>query len=450
MGVAAPRIAPPVPSSSNIAEYEAAATELGITLYPWQKIAARYITARHAKRWKYREVAIVVARQNGKTELLIPRILMGLRDGESILHTAQNRDIPRKTFLKIAALLEARGLFYSIRKANGQEEITAPGGGRYKLIAPRAGVRGETADLVLIDEVREQHDLELMDAMLPTTTARPNSQIIYLSNAGDSESVVLNDLRRRGVDGQEARYAYLEWSASPERALDERAGWAEANPALGYGQLSEDALEYFHLNRPGPSFETEHLCRWVISTQPQAVPRHAWMRLRATLEAPLRPVMGVSMDVSGHRASAVIAWQQTDGTIALRVLADVTGDPIDTDLLGRDLKAAAAKMGVRQAAYDTLTDQDLARHLRNPKPMIGREFANASEHFVRAVDSSRIRWDEADVLTDDLEWTSRKPYAEGGAFLLTKVQADRPVTAALAAVRAVWLAAAPTTQPKVL
>jgi hypothetical protein len=82
--------------------------------------------------------------------------------------------------------------------------------------------------------------------------------------------------------------------------------------------------------------------------------------------------------------------------------------------------------------------------------MIGREFANASEHFVRAVDSSRIRWDEADVLTDDLEWTSRKPYAEGGAFLLTKVQADRPVTAALAAVRAVWLAAAPTTQPKVL
>jgi hypothetical protein len=156
------------------------------------------------------------------------------------------------------------------------------------------------------------------------------------------------------------------------------------------------------------------------------------------------------MDISGQRASAVMAWQQSDGTIALKVIADVTGDPIDTDRYGEELKSVAARLGIRQAAYDTLTDTEIARHLRNAKPMIGREFANASEHFVRSVYASRIRWDESGDLTDDLEWTARKPYSEGGAFMLTKVQPDRPVTAVLAAVRAVWLASAPKIEPRVL
>ena len=149
-------------------------------------------------RWAFREVCIVVARQNGKSELLVPLIVMHLRRGSHILHTAQNRDLPRKTFLRVAALIGGDADTLSVRRANGQEEIITASGGRYKVVAPNGSSRGESADLVLIDEVREQHDQDLMDAMLPTITARPNAQVIYLSNAGDDESVVLNDLRRRG------------------------------------------------------------------------------------------------------------------------------------------------------------------------------------------------------------------------------------------------------------
>lgn len=452
VGAATPRLGPPVPAKSRIVDYEAAAAQLGLNLWPWQKHAARYLTALDGERWQFREVAIVVARQNGKTELLIPLIRMGLDDGEAILHTAQNRDLPRQTFLKLAALLEKQNKErYYIRKANGQEEILdRESGGRYKLIAPNASSRGESADRVLIDEVREQHDLELMDAMLPTTTASPNAQVVYLSNAGDSDSVVLNDLRRRGMEAQEARFAYLEWSSDPLRALDDREGWAEANPALGHGRLTEESLAYWYANRPGPSFETENLCRWVISSKPRAVSVPQWERLRATCEKPTRPVLGISMDNSGRRASAVMAWLQSDGTIGLEVVADVTGEPIDVDRFGKDLRTLAAKLGTRQVAYDSLTDGDVARYLRNAKALTGREWATASEAFARSVDGSRIRWENADALTDDLEWTARKPYAEGRAFLLTKAQADRPVTAVFAAARAVWLATDPKPEPRVL
>jgi len=446
-GHTAPRIAPPMPARSLIREYDAAAKELGIKLMPWQRIAARYITGRSRSRWTFREVVVVVARQNGKTELLIPRILLGLRRGESILHTAQNRDLPRQTFLRIARLVAGLPEIESIRKANGQEEILAANGGRYKLVAPNSNVRGESADLVLLDEVREQHDQEVMDAILPTITARRNAQVVYLSNAGDDDSLVLNDLRRR--KDSDKRLAYLEWSASPDRALDDREGWAEANPGLGI-TIEIETLEYNFANRPPTSFETEHLCRWVVTTQPRLVADIAWQRARGLVETPLRPMLAISMDPSGTRASAAIAWHQTDGTVGLRVVAEVTGAPINVDRLGPDLRQAALKLGAVSIAFDPWTDADLARHFSNAKPLTGRDYANASENFVRMIESGRLRWADADQVSSDLAWTARKPH-ESGAWQAVKARDDRPITAALAAIRAVWLASGPKPPiPKVM
>jgi len=453
-------VSPPIPAKSLASEYEAAATDLGITLMPWQKLAARYMTGLRVHRgrprkdahpeWAFRECCIVVARQNGKSELLVPRIVMGLRSGEHILHTAQNRDLPRKTFLRVAALIAADPDTISVRKANGQEEIITSAGGRYKVVAPNGSSRGESADLVLIDEVREQHDQDLMDAMLPTITARPNAQVIYLSNAGDDESVVLNDLRRRGTDDPDPRLAYLEWSADEKRSLDDRAGWAEANPGLGE-VVQVETLEYFRKNRPPNSFETEHLCRWVTTMRPKLVPDARWQAARGEVGTSIRPAMAVSMDVSGTRASAVIAWQQSDGSVAIRVVADVVGNPIDVDVLGPELRQLALRLGATKGiAFDPWTDSDLARHLKDAKPLAGRDFANASENFVRVVESGRLRWEEAEEVTSDLGWTSRKA-RENGAWDAVKARDDRPITAALAAVRAVWLASGPKPSvPKVL
>ena len=442
-GIAAPRIAPPVPARSLLKEFEAQAKGSDIKLMPWQQIAARYLTAMDGKRWRYRDVAIIVARQNGKTSLLLPRILLGLSQGERILHTAQNRELPRETFNAVAALIVGQPDVLEIRMANGQQMIRMANGARYTLVAPRPGVRGHAVDTVILDEVREQRSFDLLAGIKPTLTASKNPQVIYLSNAGDSDSVVLNDLRRR-ADNDPA-LAYLEWSAGPDRAVDDRAGWAEANPALGI-TIQPDTLEDMYRSLPRPVFETEHLCRWVISTQPRLVPEHAWLRLQGDVSKPLRPAMGISMDNSGKRASAVITWQQNDGTIALRVIADVHGDPIDTDRLGKDLRNEAIKLGVTQVAYDPWDTADLARHFDNAKAMNGREYANASENFARVIDSGRLRWNGADQLTDDLEWTARRPH-ESGAWMAVKAKEDRPITASLAAVRAVWLASGPAKGP---
>lgn len=450
-GATRPRLAPPEPITTPVLqEYLAAAAKLRIELVPWQRVAARYMIATQGKRWRWPEVCIVVARQNGKTKLLLPRVLMGLERGESILHTAQNRKLPGKTFREIASAVltdPVLGATAEVRKANGQEEVRLPGGGRYFLVAPTPGAaRGETADLVLIDEVREQQDQDLMDAILPTITARPGAQVIYLSNAGDEDSVILNELKRRGEQG-DGRLAYLEWSAGPERGLDDVAGWAEANPMLGYG-MNLATLEGFRRSRPPTSFETEHLCRWVQSMLPGFLPPELWERQHAGrgttphLEHPARPTMAVALDASGRRASVCLAWMQTDGSIALRLTDDLNAEGgLDIDRMGRDLRDAATRAKVRAVGHDPETEAELIKYQRQSTPVIGRAFTAASQTFVQAVQAGRLRWeDDTGALTADLAWTARRIDADDGTFFAVKAKPDRPITAILAAIRAVSLA----------
>lgn len=440
-GRASPRLSPPVPANGLIEQYRDAAKVLEIDLMPWQEIAARYLTARSGERWTFRSVCVVVARQNGKTTFLDPRIVMGLRMGRRMIHTAQNRAIPRETFLRVAAALVNDDQVTEIRFANGQEVIKYANGGRYTLVAPNPNVRGNAVDDIFIDEVRQQKNFELIAALKPTMTAAKDPQIVYLSNAGDESSAVLNDLRARA--DTDRSLAYLEWSASPDRPVDDRAGWAEANPALGT-TIQLDTLEDFFATLPGAEWETEHLCRWVITMAPRIMGDDVWQRAKGWLEKPKRPAMGISVDPSGTRASAAIAWRQSDGTIGVRVIADVHGAPINIDVLGPDLNQRAMRMGATDVVYDPWTDAELAKHFNHAKAVIGREFANNSGTFVSVAEGQRLRWDDAEAVGADLPWTARKAH-ESGAWMAVKAKDDKPITAILAAIRAVGMAAGPIT-----
>jgi hypothetical protein len=436
-----PRVFPAQPRRTDLAAYEYAARSFGIELFPWQVIAADYTMGLkgRGRGWRYPEVAVVVARQNGKTEYLVPRIVDGLFAGERIIHTAQIRTLPRRTFLRVARWLTRyhRAEVAEARYANGQEEIVLVGGGSYSIVAAQRGARGEATDTVIIDEVREFEDFDLIAAIAPTLTASTNPQTIYLSNAGHEASVVLNDLRRRADTDRDL--AYLEWSAAPERPIDDEAGWREANPSP---LVTLDALRRAYEKLPASVFETEHLCRWVISMAPRLVNEAVWLAAGRPLGAPHAPSMGVSVDPSGARASAALAWTQSDGTIALTLAADVTGAPVDVDKLGRELARIAREVRAGEVAYDPWTDQHIARHFPTARAVTGREWANASERFARLVEGGALSWASADAISADLPYTVRKLH-DIGAWHAERADEARPITAALAAIRAVWLAAAP-------
>jgi hypothetical protein len=458
-----PRIAPPTPAVSGMADFEATADAVDITLMPWQRTAARYISALDAAgKPLYREVAVVVGRQNGKTTLLVPLIVQRLLEGRKIMHTAQDRALPREIFDQVCDIMldKYRGELRSKpRRANGTEQVRMRNGGSYRIVAPsRGGARGPANDLVIIDEARELIDFDFIAGAKPTLTVSKHPQMIYLSNAGWDGSVVLNALRRRAES--DPTLAYLEWSAEPELAADDPKGWGQANPALGHeigemGSVLETLnIDYRTALLEGTLsiFETEHLCRWVSTMREKLIDETVWLACKAEiLEAPVRPTMAVSMSPDGKRASAAVAWMRPDLTVGLRLLFNVTGNPIPTAEFGKELQVAAGRLGIRHIGYDPLTDAELAKYFKKPEPISGQKFANGSARFVVLAQGGHLRWADADAVTDDLTWTSRKQDRETGTYQAVRAQDDRSITASLAAIRAVWLASGPKpSTPKVM
>lgn len=433
------------------------AQEIGLELYPWQVINCRYLAAKGPTTWLWHEVATIVARQNGKTtDLELLALTRMVKYGHRVVHSAQNLKLPRESHEILAdlisthypKLLPKRG----IRYAQGQESIRLTNGGYYHITsATKSGARGPSDDLVLIDETREFEDWAFISAIKPTVIARPDGQIAYFSNAGTPESVVLNSLRARA--DSDRSLAYLEWSAAPDLAPDDIKGWLQSNPSIGHNPALLDNLEReYQANMLGNSmevWETEHLCRWAseMGMPPLLMPEDWERQTFADSEHGRYLSMGVKVDPSGVRASAVVAWPQGDG-VGLDVVADVTGDPVDTARFGTDLAALARRLKVRRVVFDPYTDADLARYFREGKPINSSLYVAASEKFVSLALARQLTvTDPGGILAADLRQTVRASN-KNGSYLAVKSSPEVTNTAIEASIRAAWEASTP--RPKVM
>ncbi len=456
LGSPSPRVAPPAPLYHDVEGYRDTAARLDLEPMPWQDTAASYLTATDPDgRFVWREVAIVVARQNGKTTLVKPLILMRLLAGRKIMHIAQVRELPRIMFEQLADALEEvapelfprrRGKIIWPRRGSGSESIVLANGGAYRIAAAiRGSARGHSTDDLIIDELREMDTFDVINAAKPAQRFSDDPQTVYLSNAGTDESVILNSLRTRGGEGDPS-LAYLEWSADPELEASDVRGWLQANPSIGhFPQVMRDLERDYTSATIGGNlagFETESLCRWVRTMRPSLVTPEEWAACAATGPSPRprRQHMAVAMDPDGARASVAVAWQGPDDTCWVTVPADITGAPVHTGSLGAEWRTMAAARHVPKVAFDPMTDAELAKFFKVTKPVTGREFANATANFVSLVKAGRLRWVDAETVGTDLPWSARKEHDESGSYAAVRANDDRPITAVLAAIRAVWLA----------
>ena len=97
-----------MPRISRLSDFETAAKEAGFSPMPHQRIAAAYFNATKRARWLYSEIADIEPRQNGKSSKLVPLITSRLVAGSKVMHTAQNRALPREVFLEVANVMRLR------------------------------------------------------------------------------------------------------------------------------------------------------------------------------------------------------------------------------------------------------------------------------------------------------------------------------------------------------
>jgi hypothetical protein len=346
----------------------------GIELFPWQRwllIHALELNDDDSGSFRFRNIVVLVARQNGKSTLsqvlsLFALYVLGI---DLVLGTAQDLDTAEEVWEGALDIIEETPELAQLAdkpiRVNGKKTIRLLTGERYKVKAAnrRAG-RGLSSDLILLDELREHTSWDAWGAITKTTRARQNPQVWALSNAGDASSLVLRHLRLKahaalddpdgicetadgpmvsseGIDELEELLgddledglAIFEWSAPPGCAIDDRDGWAQANPSLGH-IITERTIASEMATDPEWVFRTEVLCQWSEGSLVGPFPPGTW-EAGTDEESQIAPESRRAwcVDVSHDRSMSYVAVAgfRSDGDPHVEVVAQRAGTAWVTD-----------------------------------------------------------------------------------------------------------------------
>lgn len=317
----------------------------------WQREVLRDAMGLRADgKWAAYEVAIWLARQNGKGWITEAQELFGaymLRE-QKIVHSAHLFDTSREAFNRLCFIIEnsdwLRKRTLKPLRGKGNEAIPltrAAGGGVIEFKARTLhGARGLTGERVTLDEAYAL-TVGHYQAMSPIMATLPNPQITYTSSPPDDKTAMMPEdalapsIRVRGLSGIDPALASFEWSPSEVFDPSDVDVWYDCNPSLGDERAVADGLalideEFLHRQwrvfessgRPG-AFATEHLGLWPDTSGAQwaVIPRSDWLAAvdpESSAEDPVAFAVTVSVD----RAWATItaAGKRTDGLLHVTIV----------------------------------------------------------------------------------------------------------------------------------
>lgn len=312
---------------NHASEVSMVSAAYGVTPDPWSFRVLQGWTAEQANgKWAASQCGLSVPRQNGKNvgtlealELYKLTVL-----GRRILHTAHEVKTTRKTFQRLATLFESRRQFpelaemvQSIRRTNGQEEISLKNGGNIEFIARTSGSgRGYTVDDLVCDEAQELSE-EALAALLPAISAAPsgNPQRIYTGTppGPGMDGGAFTRFRSAALDGAK-RAAWFEWSVEGAVDVSDRAHWAATNPSLGR-RLDVETIEDELAAMSPDTFARERLGMWPVSGDVQVVDPEAWAACASDASPRGRRVFAVDMSPDRGMVAVGVAALWPDGRV---------------------------------------------------------------------------------------------------------------------------------------
>jgi hypothetical protein len=256
---ALPRIAMAPRSFAFSSGYEAIelAESAGLILDDWQKLCLILgLGETTAGKWAAFQVALIVARQNGKGAILEALELFWLfGTGEMLIgHSAHEYRTAMEAFRRVLFLItNSDALRRRVKKvinANGEEGIELLTGQRLRFIARSKGAgRGFTFHKMVWDEAYALNR-EQQDAQLPTMSAVPNPQIWVTSSPPlTSETGEVMFQIRKNALALGSRLTFLDYGLGgsldslEEIDLDDQEAWKLANPAEAVGRITIETME---------------------------------------------------------------------------------------------------------------------------------------------------------------------------------------------------------------
>ena len=436
------------------------ATELGINLMEWQKfVCINGHKVRPDGRWAHSELGLIMARQQGKSTLMMLRILTGMFVwGEGLqLASAHRLTTSLETFRQIVALIESHPKLEKevkkIRWQHGAEEIELFGNRRFVVKAANNAARGlSKPETIHLDELREYKDEDAWSSMRYSMMAAKNPQVWIYSSAGDQHSVILNKLRERALASATTNdpIGWFEWSAEPDAPILLPSGemnwqaFAQANPSLGI-TIHPDNLKAV-INDPPDIVRTEVLAQWV-DTINSAIDAQKWGLCQID-PIPLDPDKETwfGLDLSPDRKfGALVATQKLPGEkFNLVLLHTWSNDYSINDLaVANDIAPYVRKYNVQTVAYSKRTAQAVASRLVPAgipiTDMDGAIYAESCDRWLGAINSHRLQHGGQDELTQQTLSAAKLPYGDG-SWIIGRRASRVAVCAAVASALATYFA----------
>lgn len=436
----------------------------GWTLLPWQKWL--YIHALEKDRcgagFRYDTVVVLIARQNGKSRWLLGLVLWRLfmDDARLVISAAQALAFSERFLAtgveEIERVPALRRRLESFCRTNGKNSVSLKrdGGGRSEWIvqvASRTGARSLTADLVVLDELREHRDWDAWDAFTATTTAVKRSQTVCASNAGDKQSVVLKELRdaaRQRIaagDTDNSSVGLFEWSAPSDADPFDESLWPLANPSLGE-LITVEKLRALSQRPNLNGFKTEHLCQWVEQLETGPFPEGTWEKCLDVDSGPSSDSpISVGIDVSVDRSTAYVAtaYRRDDGLLGVELVARRDGTDWLADWLTAPERSwfdGRVALQARGAPVSSMIDE-----LQDAGLTVvewgGPELAKAFGKFYDRVKSGSIRHRADPAL--DAAVSCAATHFVADTWVIDRKKSAQDAAPLIACIAAAWLANVP-------
>lgn len=289
-------------------------------LLPWQKAELRRWFARNDDgSWANPECGLSVPRQNGKTELLICRIIGGMIFLQECLvytaHQGNTVDEIKRRVLRFFydAEAEIRDLLTSEfdKEPKSFDYVELRNGGRciFRTRTRSAGL-GFTSDALLIDEAQEQNDAQ-EEALRPTISAgkRHNPQVIMVGTppTAGCTGTVFQRARRNILQGKAEQACWQEWSVENITSNDDVDAWYATNPSLGYF-VSERAIQAESVTMSQDSFNKMRLGWYAGLDAKRLFTDDEWNALAVTeVKLPEKPQLAYAVKFAPDRSAVTLA-----------------------------------------------------------------------------------------------------------------------------------------------
>lgn len=223
----------------------------GIQLLEWQKaILYRWMVVEKDEddnwKWVNTDCGLLVPRQNGKSELIIARIIGGMVFlGEALIYTAHSDNTVGEIKRRVQRFFydadtEIRDMlteeFDKEPKSLDYVELRNRGRCVFRTRTRTNGL-GTTNDALLLDEDQEETDAQ-QEALLPTIASgkNQNHQTIRAGTppSGGGNGTVFLRMRKRVLEGKAPDICWQEWSVENITDPEDEEAWYATNPSLGY------------------------------------------------------------------------------------------------------------------------------------------------------------------------------------------------------------------------